>query len=152
MIFSLFNVPLNALSKPLASLRPATQRQLLDNTEKPSANDVHSINGSIDGSTLRDSRHSYALSFAPSTRSSVTAHSSFPTDISSKDSPKYVPALSSPVVRTGFVRVKEEPFASLFWTTKWLVLREDTLEFHKNEVCLVYLSNPFYHFAKYGHF
>jgi len=38
------------------------------------------------------------------------------------------------VVRNGYVSVKEDGFASLFWSRKWLVLREATLSFHKNEV------------------
>lgn len=38
------------------------------------------------------------------------------------------------VVRNGYVSVKEDGFASLFWSRKWLVLRESTLSFHKNEV------------------
>lgn len=40
----------------------------------------------------------------------------------------------SGVVRSGWANVKEEGFASLFWRPKWLILREQTLAFHKNEV------------------
>jgi serine/threonine-protein kinase CLA4 len=40
------------------------------------------------------------------------------------------------IVRTGWASVKEDGFAigSLFWSRKWLVLKETTLTFHKNEV------------------
>lgn len=41
---------------------------------------------------------------------------------------------SSEVVRTGWASVKEDAFAALFWNRKWLVLKERTLTFHKNEV------------------
>lgn len=41
-----------------------------------------------------------------------------------------------PTVRRGFVNVKEDGFASWLWNRKWLVLRDQTLTFHKNEVCL----------------
>ncbi|KAI5119254.1 hypothetical protein M0805_007257 [Coniferiporia weirii] len=40
---------------------------------------------------------------------------------------------SSEVVRTGWASVKEDAFASLFWVRKWLVLKEQSLTFHKNE-------------------
>ncbi|KAI8899271.1 kinase-like domain-containing protein [Globomyces pollinis-pini] len=39
----------------------------------------------------------------------------------------------STVVRRGFVNVKEEGLRSFLWPKKWIVLREQTLTFHKNE-------------------
>lgn len=47
--------------------------------------------------------------------------------------------LSSPggysqVVKSGFVSVKEEAFASFLWNRRYLVLKETVLSFHKNEV------------------
>ncbi|KAG8889023.1 Protein kinase [Tulasnella sp. 332] len=38
-----------------------------------------------------------------------------------------------PIVRKGFVNVKEDGFASWLWNRKWLVLRDQTMSFHKNE-------------------
>lgn len=43
---------------------------------------------------------------------------------------------SSGVVRSGWASVKEDAFASLFWVRKWLILNEQSLSFHKNEVRL----------------
>lgn len=37
------------------------------------------------------------------------------------------------IVRKGTVSVKEDGFTSFLWRPKWLVLREHTLSFHKNE-------------------
>jgi serine/threonine-protein kinase CLA4 len=41
------------------------------------------------------------------------------------------------VVRAGTVSLKEDGFASWLWRPKWLVLREQTLTIHKNEVRLI---------------
>ncbi|KAG8933691.1 Protein kinase [Tulasnella sp. 417] len=43
------------------------------------------------------------------------------------------PAPTSSVVRNGYANVKEDGFASLFWNRRWMILKEDTLTFHKNE-------------------
>ncbi|KAI9807401.1 MAG: Protein kinase [Piccolia ochrophora] len=37
------------------------------------------------------------------------------------------------VVKQGFAKVKEDGFKGVWWTTKYLILREHTLDFHKNE-------------------
>lgn len=44
------------------------------------------------------------------------------------------PAPTRQVVRNGYANVKEDGFASLFWNRRWMILKEDTLTFHKNEV------------------
>lgn len=44
------------------------------------------------------------------------------------------PAPTRQVVRSGYASVKEDGFASLFWNRRWMVLKEETLSFHKNEV------------------
>ena len=41
------------------------------------------------------------------------------------------------VVRCGWANVKEDSFASLFWLRKWLVLKEEELMIHKNDVSFV---------------
>ncbi|KZT21791.1 Pkinase-domain-containing protein [Neolentinus lepideus HHB14362 ss-1] len=41
--------------------------------------------------------------------------------------------MSSQVVRSGYVSIKEDGFASWLWREKWLVLKEQTLSIHKNE-------------------
>jgi protein-serine/threonine kinase len=40
----------------------------------------------------------------------------------------------SGIVRQGSVGFKEDAFASWIWREKWLVLREQSLSVHKNEV------------------
>ena len=44
------------------------------------------------------------------------------------------PSVNGPAVRTGYVSVKEDGFASWLWGKKWLVLREEVLSIHRNEV------------------
>lgn len=44
------------------------------------------------------------------------------------------PAPTRQVVRSGYASVKEDGFASLFWNRRWMVLKEEILTFHKNEV------------------
>ncbi|KAG8929291.1 Protein kinase [Tulasnella sp. 419] len=39
----------------------------------------------------------------------------------------------SAIVRNGYLSVKEDGFASWLWNRRWLVLKEETLTFHKNE-------------------
>lgn len=43
------------------------------------------------------------------------------------------------VVRKGYVSVKEDGLRSWIWSKRWLVLRESTLLFHKNDVRMLYL-------------
>ncbi|ELU37512.1 PBD domain-containing protein [Rhizoctonia solani AG-1 IA] len=40
---------------------------------------------------------------------------------------------SNNIVKSGEVSVKEEGLTSWIWTRKWMVLKEQTLSFHKNE-------------------
>ena len=47
--------------------------------------------------------------------------------------PGSTPKSSASVVRKGYVSVKEDGLRSWIWSKKWLVLRESTLLFHKNE-------------------
>jgi serine/threonine-protein kinase CLA4 len=44
-----------------------------------------------------------------------------------------IPAMSD-IVRQGPVGFKEDAFASWIWREKWLILREQSLSVHKNEV------------------
>lgn len=44
------------------------------------------------------------------------------------------PAPTRKVVRSGYANVKEDGFTSLFWNRRWMVLKEERLTFHKNEV------------------
>ena len=46
-------------------------------------------------------------------------------------------ALNSHIVRSGIVSMKEDSFANWLFQRKWLVLREQTLSIHKNEVRLL---------------
>ena len=42
--------------------------------------------------------------------------------------------LNSQIIRSGVVSMKEDSFANWLFQRKWLVLREQTLSIHKNEV------------------
>ena len=42
--------------------------------------------------------------------------------------------MGSHIVRSGMVSIKEDGVVSWFWRPKWLVLKEQTLSIHKNEV------------------
>lgn len=47
--------------------------------------------------------------------------------------------MNTHIVRSGVVSIKEDGFAtSWLWRPKWLVLKEQTLSIHKNEVSLTY--------------
>lgn len=54
--------------------------------------------------------------------------------------PSYVPRVglgsSQTIVRRGWVSVKEDGLRAWIWSKRWLVLREQTLSFHKSEVSL----------------
>lgn len=43
-------------------------------------------------------------------------------------------SVNGPTVRSGYVSIKEDGFASWLWSKKWLVLREEVLSIHRNEV------------------
>ena len=43
------------------------------------------------------------------------------------------PFMSSGVVKQGMIKYKEEGFGNVLWKTKWVVLRQNTLEFQKSE-------------------
>ena len=43
------------------------------------------------------------------------------------------PFMSSGVVKQGLIKYKEEGFGNVLWKTKWVVLRQNTLEFQKSE-------------------
>ncbi len=49
----------------------------------------------------------------------------------------------SGIVRQGSVGFKEDAFASWIWREKWLVLREQSLSVHKNEVSFPSSSRVF---------
>ena len=45
---------------------------------------------------------------------------------------------SSHIVRSGLVAIKEDGIVSWLWRPKWLVLKEQTLSIHKNEVSTLF--------------
>jgi serine/threonine-protein kinase CLA4 len=94
-----------------------------------------SINSSIyASSTLVASGYSPSFSLTPPSPSAGSS------GIGGSPNRGYTTPLGSQIVRSGFASVKEEGFASLFWGRKWLVLREETLTFQKNEVRLHVLT------------
>lgn len=94
---------------------------------------------------------------APQRRATDNALANVGYNISLSSSSSYAPSYSgiggSPnrnsdaghgpgIVRNTTVSVKEDGFASFLWRPKWLVLREHTLSFHKNEVRASALLSP----------
>lgn len=49
--------------------------------------------------------------------------------------------MSSYVVKRGWAQIKEEGLRSFIWSKRWLLLREQTLTFHRNEVKIIYKFN-----------
>ena len=43
------------------------------------------------------------------------------------------PFLASGIIKQGMIKYKEEGFTNIVWKTKWVVLRQNTLEFQKSE-------------------
>ena len=105
------------------------------NSGSTSSGAADSINSSIySSSTLVASGYSPSFSLTPPSPSAGSSYSSSYSGIGSSPNRGSSTPLGSQIVRSGFVSVKEEGFASLFWGRKWLVLREETLSFQKNEV------------------
>lgn len=72
--------------------------------------------------------------FTPSSPAATSYHSSYTGIGGSPDrGPPSGPGFSS-IVRNGYASVKEDGFASWLWNRKWLVLKDQSLTFHKNEV------------------
>ncbi|EGG01687.1 p21-activated serine/threonine protein kinase [Melampsora larici-populina 98AG31] len=53
--------------------------------------------------------------------------------IGSSPFPINPPANQTTIVRRGFAKLKEDGLRSWIWSQRWLILREQTLTFHKNE-------------------
>ncbi|KAG0143789.1 hypothetical protein CROQUDRAFT_660765 [Cronartium quercuum f. sp. fusiforme G11] len=60
-------------------------------------------------------------------------HSNTASMIGSSPFPVNPPANQSTIVRRGFAKLKEDGLRSWIWSQRWLILREQTLTFHKNE-------------------
>ncbi|KIJ47177.1 hypothetical protein M422DRAFT_226349 [Sphaerobolus stellatus SS14] len=92
-----------------------------------------SINSSIYASSTLQA-NGYSSSFAlTSAAPSISTSFSPQAGIGGSPNRGSSSPFSSQIVRSGYVSIKEEGFASLFWSRKWLVLREETLAFQKNE-------------------
>jgi protein-serine/threonine kinase len=48
--------------------------------------------------------------------------------------------MSSYVVKRGYANVKEDGLRSFLWPKRWMLLREQTLTFHRNEVCFQFIQ------------
>lgn len=113
----------------LTPSRPAPQAPI---RRENSAND-YSTNSSPSGG------YSSSLSF--STNSPSASPYAFPYS-GIGGSPNRGPddVLNSPIVRSGSVSMKEDGFGNWLFQRKWLVLKEQTLSIHKNEVCVYGLA------------
>lgn len=75
--------------------------------------------------------------------SSASAYSTSYTGIGgSPDRGGGVSGPMSAIVRQGYANVKEDGFASFLWNRRWLVLKDQILSFHKNEVSSQIESRP----------
>ena len=111
----------------LTPSRPAPQAP----TRRENSGNEYSMNSSSPGG--------YNVSLASFTPSSPSASSyAFPYS-GIGGSPNRGPddALNSQIVRNGLVSMKEDSFGSWLFQRRWLVLREQTLSIHKNEVCFL---------------
>ncbi|KIM29230.1 hypothetical protein M408DRAFT_328910 [Serendipita vermifera MAFF 305830] len=68
-----------------------------------------------------------SIGFSPSPNPSIRTGSSTAVNASILGTP------DGGIVRSGYVSVKEDGFASFIWSRKWLVLKEHIISFHKNE-------------------
>src|ERR1700721_773387 len=82
----------------------------------------------------------YNASFSPMSSSYAPSYSGI------GGSPNRMPDRDSEIVRNGIVSVKEEGFASWLWRPKWLILKEQTLTIHKNEVSVLHPGVVSQHF------
>lgn len=104
--------------------------------EASSPSTANSINSSVyAASTLQSNGYSPSFAFSSATSSSGSSLAPSYTGIGGSPNRHSPIPFSSTIIRSGYAGVKEEAFASLFWGRKWLVLRDDALTFHKNEVC-----------------
>jgi serine/threonine-protein kinase CLA4 len=120
----------------LTPSRPAPQAPTRRGTDSPT---MYSGNG------LQSVGYNSSFSFNTATSPSASSYASSYSGIGG--SPNRITSDSSPfqnvqIVRSGTIHVKEDGFASWLWKAKWLVLKEQTLTIHKNEVsCLICLSH-----------
>jgi hypothetical protein len=76
----------------------------------------------------------YNSAFTMSSASSSTYAPSYSGIGGSPNRPNSESIFNSQVVRSGLVNVKDDGFASWLWRPKWLILKEQALTIHKNEV------------------
>ena len=84
-------------------------------------------------STLVQAGYKTSFSFSTPTASGSSYATSY-SGIGASPNRSLSTSSSSDVIRSGWASVKEDAFASLFWVRKYLILKEYTLSFHKNEV------------------
>jgi hypothetical protein len=83
-----------------------------------------------------------SFNLTPSSPSSSSYHSAYSGIGGSPDREKNGSQFfSSTIVRNGYVSVKEEGFTSWLWSRKWLVLKAETLTFHKSDVRFITLPS-----------
>lgn len=117
--------PVTAAS--LTPSRPAPQAPQRKASDNPQG--MYSTN-----SALTNSGYSPSFSLTPASPS-VSSYTPLYTGIGGSPTRGSDDALgNSQIVRTGMVSIKEDGFASWIWKVKWLVLKEQTLTIHKNEV------------------
>lgn len=84
---------------------------------------------------LASSGYNSSFSLTPSSPSGSSYASSY-SGIGASPNRHSEALFNSQVVRNGLVNIKEDGFASWLWRPKWLILKEQTLTIHKNEVSI----------------
>ena len=86
----------------------------------------------------------YASSFSVGTSSpSGSSYASSYSGIGGSPNRNSDMVTSSHIVRSGMVAIKEDGIVSWLWRPKWLVLKEQTLSIHKNEVSICPVLHSF---------
>ena len=118
----------------LTPSRPAPQAPIRRAADASS--DIYA--SSVSSSSLSSVGYGSVVSMASS--SSSLAHSPYASSYSgiggSPNRPNSDNIFNSHIVRSGTVSIKEDGFASWLWRPKFLVLTEQSLSIHKNEVRL----------------
>jgi hypothetical protein len=109
-----------------------TAASLTPSRPAPQAPQRRGNDASYSASDLQSVGYNNAFSFTSSPSASSYA-SSYSGIGASPNRPHSDAMYNSQIVRSGMLSVKEDGFAS-FFRTKWLVLKEQTLSIHKNEV------------------
>lgn len=129
-----FQVTASSLN-PTRPAPPAPQRRPT-NGSSISSYSAASSSAATTTTTLTSQGYSSAFQLAPPSPSVSTYHSAYSGIGGSPNRGSSNMSLANAqVVRNGWVQIKEAGWLAS-WNRKWIVLKEETLTFHKNEVSI----------------